>query len=603
MDRLRKFAPFLYPYRIAFIWSFLAATIASILDGFSFALLIPFFRVLFGSSPVATEDPTWLETAISKTVGVFVTGADPQAVLVSVVVLIFAATLVKNLFGYLGAWQSARIQEGIARDLRVALFSHVLTMRPRYLEDQKVGQLISRVLADAATAKQFVTQALTSVLRDGVLVLVYLAVLFSLSWRLTLVTLVLAPTLAAVLGPITKRIRANLRRALDDRGELSALTSEVATGARVVKAFGGEEYENKRFRAAAQRFYTGIVKTQGFSIMASPLSETLGAGIIVLLLAAAGWFATMGAPVRPELFMTFLAVTLRLLGPVKSLSQVPVRAESSLGGAERIFEVLEHQSDDLDEPGTDSFAGLTDSIELKTVSFEYRPGEPALENVSIKFPRSTVTGIVGPSGAGKSTLADMLTRFIEPSSGKILVDGKDLSTFSTSTWRKRIGLVSQETIIFNDTVLTNIAYGEEAPDLERAMQAARAANAHRFIEELPGSYDNMLGERGTRLSGGERQRIALARVLYRDPPLLILDEATSSLDTESERLIQEALEGLFEDRTVVVIAHRLSTIVRADRIVVLEKGQVVEQGTHTELVSAGGLYQQLYSTGEDTGVI
>jgi subfamily B ATP-binding cassette protein MsbA len=603
VSRFRRILPFLVPYRTAFSLGFIAVTIASVLDGFSFALLIPFFRVLFGGEAAPSESVTWIERVVSNTVGASFEGVDQQDVLIVAVVLVFLSTMMKNVFVYLGALQNVRIQEGIARDLRVALFSHILSMRPRFLENRKSGDLLSRMLADAAVAKEFITQALASVLRNGILILVYLVVLFSLSWRLTLVTLVLAPALAGVLGPITRRLRANLKKALEDLGELSALTSEVVGGARVVKAFGAEEFEKTRFRAAAEKCVQRIVSAQRYAILASPLSETMGAGIIVMLLVAAGWLATQGTPVRPELFVTFLAVTLRLLSPVKSLSQVPAQAEISLTAAQRIFEILDVPSDDSDVPGARPFPGLNTCLEFKGVSFEYNAGEPVLTDVSMKVRAGSVVGIVGPSGAGKSTLVDILSRFLEPTGGEILVDGVEVSSYSTSSWRKHFGVVSQETIIFNDSVLTNIAYGEATPDRARAEAAARTANAHLFIERLPEGYDTHLGERGTKLSGGERQRLAIARAIYRDPPLLILDEATSSLDTESERLIQEAFERLFKDRTVLVIAHRLSTIVRADAIVVLDGGRIVEVGKHAELVNSGGLYQQLYSTGEGKGLI
>lgn len=600
MSRFRKILPFLIPYRTAFALSFAASTAASFLDGFSFALLIPFFRVLFGESALPTDDATWLERLGSGTVGSFVASSDPRVLLVAAVAVVFFAILAKNVFGYLGSLQNARIQEGLSRDLRVALFSHILTMRPGYLENERTGQLLSRMLADAEAAKQFITQVVGSVLRDGVLVLVYLVLLVSLSWRLTLITLFLAPALVAVLRPVMSRVRARYREALEDRGELAALTGEVLSGARVVKAFGGEEYERKRFRDVTKKYFDGIIRTQRFAIMASPLSETLGAGVIVLL---SVWFVMTGTPVRPELFVTFVVIVLRLLSPVKSLSQVPVRAELTLSAAERLFDILERPSDDIDQPGSVAFRGLQKCIELKNVSYEYEAGRRVLDDVSVRFPKGSVIGIVGPSGAGKSTLVDLLARFLDPTCGEVLVDGVNIQDFSTSSWRAQIGIVSQETIIFNDSVLTNIAYGEEYPDFKRAREAARAANAHQFIERLPAGYETQLGERGTKLSGGERQRLALARAIYRDPPLLILDEATSSLDSESERLIQEAFERLFQDRTVVVIAHRLSTIVGADTIVVLDRGRIIEQGSHAELVTAGGLYQRLYRSGQKTGLM
>jgi ATP-binding cassette, subfamily B, bacterial MsbA len=600
VGRLKRLLPYLKRHRTALFWSIGAATAASVLDGFSFALLIPFLRVLFGEPPLPSSNSTVLERILDGTVGNLLGGSDPARVLVVAVSLIFLSTLLKNVFSYIGSLISARVEEGLARDLRTKLYSHLLGMHLGYLEKQRAGQLLTRMLADAEQAKHVVVQALASLLQNSVLIAVYLVLLFSLSWQLTVSLFVLVPLLVAVMGPIVRRIRRNFRRALDDRGELTAVMSETLQGMRVVKAFGGEEYEEERFFGAATRYYRGILKTQKFAIMASPLSETLGAGVVLMLSA---WMASSGALLRPELFMAFLAVTIRLLPPVRSLAQFPARIEVCLSASDRIFEVLDVPSRDTDKPGGADFPGIADAITFKNVSFGYLPDVEVLHDISLRIPRGKVIGIVGPSGAGKSTLVDLIPRFIEPISGEILFDGKRSTTFTRDSLRGDIGIVSQETVIFNDTVTTNIAYGETTPDLERVREAARAANAHHFIEKLPDGYGNLLGERGTRLSGGERQRLALARAIYRDPPILILDEATSSLDTESERLVQEAIERLFLNRTVVVIAHRLSTVASADAIVVLDRGRVVEHGTHAELVTAGGLYQQLYATGAAGGVI
>jgi subfamily B ATP-binding cassette protein MsbA len=440
-----------------------------------------------------------------------------------------------------------------------------------------------------------VSAALVSALQHVALIAVYLALLFALSWRLALVTLVLAPAVVLVMRPILGRMRTRIRTALDERGELTAIMSETVEGARVVKAHGAEGYESRRFTAAVERYFRGILKARRLSVLAGPVSETLGAVVFVLLLVAAGAGAGPQG-LRPEVLVAFLAVSLRVLPPVKRLSQFPALAEHALGAAERVFEVIDRAPDEVDPPDAARFPGLERAIVFRDVWVAYEGDDWVLRGVDLTVRRGEVAAVVGPSGAGKSTLVDLLPRFVEPQAGEVLVDGTPITRYSRRSLRRALGIVSQHTVIFNDTVRNNIAYGEQADAGDEAVrEAAKAANAHHFIERLPQGYDTLLGERGMRLSGGERQRIAIARALLRDPPILILDEATSNLDTESEHLVQVAIGRLLQNRTVLVVAHRLSTVARADVIAVLDRGRVVEQGRHGELIRAGGLYQRLVS--------
>src|SRR5213078_4748012 len=409
---------------------------------------------------------------------------------------------------------------------------------------------------------------------------VYLAILVGLSWRLTIVALVLAPVLVLIIRPIVARVRRRSREQADDRGELTSLVSEMVASVRLVRAYIAEAFEVERFQRLADRYRNRVLRAQGASTLTSPVSEIFAGIVIVLII----WWG-MKLALRPELFIAFVALALRLMSPVKAVVQYPAIMAGAVAAADRCFEVLDVPADEGDRPG-ETPASFGDRIEYRGVTFSYDGEAPVL--------RGQVVAIVGPSGAGKTTLVDLLPRFYEPTGGQILMDGVPVTRFTRRSLRALMGIVSQETVLLNDTVYANIAYGRGDFTLEQVRAAAQAANADEFVAQLPQGYDTLLGERGTRLSGGQRQRIAIARALLRDPPLLILDEATSALDTESERLVQEAIDRLMAHRTVLVIAHRLATVRHADLIVVLADGRLVERGTHDVLFAAGGLYRRLY---------
>jgi subfamily B ATP-binding cassette protein MsbA len=592
VGRLARLLGYLRPYRIAFLLGSLAAVAASFFDGFTFTLLIPFLRLLFGAGTAIAEAPTAVESFMQALAGPLLSSGDPKVTLAAVMVLIVTAMLLKNSALYAASYVAVSIQERVARDLRIELYAHIQRLGLGFTQRAKGGQLVATLLSDADQARQGVSTALGSAVRNAALVLIYLSILFALSWRLTLITLLLAPALVLTLRPILLRIRSRIGAAVEARGEMAAIASETVSGSRLVKAYGAESHERGRFGSAAEAHVHHRLRAERLAILASPLSEILGAVVIAVLLLV-GVPAT-ATTMRPELFVTFIAVTLRLLSPVKGIGQFPTLLTVALASAERIFRVLDLSPDDVDAPGEQIFPGLEHEIEFHDVWYGYEPNRWALRGVSVSVRKGEVVAVVGPSGAGKSTLVDLLPRFLDPQRGAVLVDGVELVRYSRSSVRCALGIVSQETMIFNDTVRANIAYGIPGAEEPAVVAVARAANAHEFICHLPLAYDTILGERGTLLSGGERQRIAIARVLLRDPPVLILDEATSALDPESERLVQEAISRLMESRTVFVIAHRFSTVMRADRILVLDGGRIVEAGRHRELVAAGGLYQRLH---------
>lgn len=581
MSGLRRLLAYLEPYRVLLALALVTAAGASLLDGFSFALLIPFLRLLFGMGAALPEAPTVVERVLAALTGSLLEPTDPAAALVAVAVLLLAAILLKNAGVYVSGFLAIAVRERVVRDLRVAVYEHLHQLALPFYGRMPGGQLVARVLSDTERAGHVVSRSLLTGLRNLGLVLVYLAILFALRASLAALILVLAPILALILRPLLRRVRRRARAAADLGGDIAAVVAETAAGARVVKTHAAEEEESHRFRQAADEQVRHVLGAERLAVLASPLSEVLGAVVLVVLLIAGGVGVDRTATgMRPEVFVAFVAVALRLLSPVKAVTQFPALAAEALGALERVFEVLDLPPDDVDPPDAAPFPGVAREIRFEHVWFAYEPDRWVLRDVSFSIAKGEVVAVVGASGAGKSTLVDLVPRLMDPTRGRVLVDGVALTGYARRSIRRALGIVGQETVLFNDTVRANISYGMDDASDAAVEAAARAANAHEFILRLPSGYDTRVGERGTRLSGGERQRIAIARALLRDPPLLILDEATSSLDPEAEQLVQEAIDRLLEDRTVLVVAHRRSTLRRADRVLVLAEGRIRERTVH-----------------------
>ena len=587
----------LRPYTSLFAASIVATVVASVLDGFTFVLLIPFLRTLFGQEALLPAGGSAVQAALARIVGPLLAAGTPLAALRNVVVVLLIALILKNAADYASAYWSVVIQEGVVRDLRLRLFRHLQSLPLDYFQRTKGGQTIARLINDTDQVKTVVSAALASLLKNSVMIVVYLAIMFGLSVRLSLVALVFPLALVVVIRPLIGRLRRRARELAAERGELTSHVAEMVASVKLVRAYVAEAFELERFRRLADRYRKRVLRAQRFSSLTTPVSEVFGGVVIVLVL----WYGTLlalggAAALRPEELITFLVVALRLMSPVKSVANYPAQMTGAVASAERVFEVLDLPPEDRDRPG-ETEARFRDRITYEHVSFAYPEtgdGE-VLQDVDLDVRRGQVVAIVGPSGAGKTTLVDLLPRFYEPTGGRILMDGVPVTRLTRRSLRALMGIVAQETVLLNDTVFANIAYGRDDFTLDQVRAAAQAANADEFIARLPGGYQTVLGERGTRLSGGQRQRIAIARALLRDPPILILDEAMSALDPESERLVQEAIDRLMQHRTVFVIAHRLSTVRHADCIVVLDAGRVVERGNHQALHAADGLYRRLYN--------
>jgi subfamily B ATP-binding cassette protein MsbA len=586
----RRLLAFLRPHRWRMAGTVACNIAAAVLDVFSFTLLIPFLDRLFDQPPRGTP----ISALHERIIGSLLDDANPQAALRNIIIVILAAVALKNLFVWASGQLGAQLQEYVTRDLRNALYSHLQRLPLGFFVRTKTGDILARVLNDTQQTKQVITQAVTQSLQSAAVVVATVATLLTFSWRLTLLALVVAPLLIGLLQPLLRKLRKGHRRLSNQYGEMTAVVQESVSGIRLVKSFGGEGYEETRFREGSGRYARGMVRVTRLSVLAQPITETVGTAIAVTILWVGARMVDSGT-LTGSVLITFLILVMRMLQPLKQLSQVPTTAQQSLAAAERIFEVLDSPTEASVDRGKIATARFERALEFERVSFAYER-DPVLADVSFVAAKGEVVALVGASGAGKTTLVDLIPRFYEPTSGRILLDGVDTREIVLPALRSLIGIVSQDTVLFNDTVRNNLAYGSSSKYTHEQIEAAaRAANAHAFITDLPNGYETVLGERGTRLSGGQRQRLSIARALLVDPPILILDEATSALDTESERLVQEAIDRLLEGRTVFVIAHRLSTVAHADQILVLDRGRVVEHGTHTSLLARRGHYHRLHA--------
>lgn len=585
---------YLRPYAGVFALSLASMIVYAGLDAFSFTLLKPFLNILQGVSPDIPEEVGTIDRVLDRTVGSLIEGQPPMEALRNVVLLLFGVYFVKNVALYVQQLCIAVLEGRVTRDLRNDVYSRLIGLGFPYFQRTRAGQIISRATVDVDHVRTLVTANLARAISSVIQVVFFLGFLLLISWKLTLIALLFLPPMIGLWARFRQRLKVGVVRVLDAVGDVASQLQETVSGIRLVKASGAERWEEARFRRLTQGHYVALVRNERWRQFFPPATEMVIATAVLGLLWFGSYLVLEEQTLDAAGFLVCLALAMKLMAPAKFLGQFPSTVQPGLAAAERIFEILDTPQEIYDLPDARSLTGFREAIRFESVGFAYHPGEPVLTDLNFEIRPGQVIALVGPSGGGKSTLADLLPRFHDPVEGRVTLDGQDIRGVKLGDLRGLMGIVTQETILFHDTIRANIAYGIDQPDEAAVIAAARAANAHDFILELPEGYDTVVGERGVRLSGGQRQRLAIARALFRNPPILILDEATSALDTESEQLVQTAIDELMRDRTVLVIAHRLSTVRNADQILVIERGRIVERGTHAELIGLGGTYERLY---------
>jgi len=611
VDTYFRILRYVKPYWKHLTLSIVCTILYALLNGLSIYLTIPLLDALFNENKAVSKTeqtvtsvqnikkPTIIEDgmeAISKKAKEFIFSGTTKDILLKISILVLLAFLGKNFFGFMQSYYLAFVEQGVVKDIRDAVYVHLHNLPMSFFKNEKTGHLISRITNDVNIIQNSVSTVFLNMIREPITIVVFLGMAVSISWKLTVFALLVLPFSLIIIGYIGLHLRKHSAIIQEKMADITTILHETISGVKIVKAFGKEQYENKKFKTETLNYFKLVIRLTRIRNAASPLTEFLSVVVGAVIIYYGGILVLEDKVLAASEFLGFLFAIFQLMPPIKELSGVNNRIQESSAAGDRVFEIMdiEPQIKDIAKPLR--LQDFSSNIKFDNVSFHYDDSdELVLKDISFEVKKGEVIALVGSSGGGKTTLVDLIPRFYDPSAGGIYIDDKNIKDIKLSDLRDLMGIVTQETVLFNESVKSNIAYGMEQINEEELLKASKAVNAHSFIEELPNGYNTIIGERGTKLSGGQRQRISIARALLKNPPIMILDEATSALDNESEALVQEAIEHLMKERTTFVIAHRLSTIRNADKIIVIDDGKIVQAGKHDLLLQdENGIYKKLY---------
>ncbi len=596
--KLLQFGRPLEKYAIPY---FFYTLLYSFFNVFTMVLVAPVLKLLFESSdalPVITELPpfalstAWIEDAIIFLLcKIYGASYELTSVVVAVSIALIFSALFSNLFRYLGQYTVENLRINSIRKMRNVMYDKVMSLNVGYFSNEKKGDIISKFSSDAQVVQSTISSTMHVAFREPFLIVMYLVWMIAMSWKLTIFAVVFLPLVAFVIGNIVRRLRKSAKAAQNQLGEMVSQLDESLSGIKIIKSYNAEEYSKGKYRGMNNVFARISRSMARRQQLASPISEFLGIAAVAIMLVY-GATLVFGGEMAGSDFIVFVGIFSQLTRPVRAFADAFGVINQGIAAGERIFGLLDTPAEVVDRPGAVPLKNFREGIEFRDVQFRYEDRE-IIKGVGFKVKKGETVALVGPSGGGKSTLSDLVPRFYDPQHGAVLIDGHDVRDYTMESIRARLGMVAQETVLFNDTIEDNIRLGVPDASHEDVVRAAKIANAHDFIMETEQGYATNIGDRGVKLSGGQRQRLSIARAVLKNPDILILDEATSALDTESEKLVQAALDHLLKGRTSIVIAHRLSTVQNADRIIVIDAGCVVEEGTHDALMKKGGLYSRL----------
>lgn len=581
---------------------FFFAALHAVFNTFNYAMIVPILNTMFDKNYIfvpVTEMPKlsfdgatlqlWLNYAYTH---IFGNTWDIANVLMLLAVVLIAMNLLSNLFRYLGGYTVEKMRVDTVQRMRNAMFDSVIGKDVGYFSGQRKGDIMSRITSDVGVVQYCVTNTLQVLFREPFLIIGYIVLMVNISWQLTVFSVLFLPMVGLIIGNIVKKLRYPASQSQQRMGDMVSVLDESLGGIKVVKTYTATEYIKEKFHALNESLSETLLWMARRQQLASPMSEFLGITAVAIILIFGGSLVVNDS-LSAAGFIAFIAAFSQITRPVRAFIDQFASINQGVASGERLFEVLDSENDIKDAPDAKEFEGLKEKIEFRNVRFSYDESREIIHGVSFEVRKGETVALVGPSGGGKSTLSELMERFYDANEGDILFDGVSIRDYKQESLRSAMSLVSQDTVLFNDTIKSNIALGRRGATDEEIIEACKVANAHNFIMESPEGYDTNIGDRGAKLSGGQRQRLSIARAVLKNPDLLILDEATSALDTESEKLVQDALTKVLKGRTSVVIAHRLSTIMNADRIFVIDEGRIVEQGKHDELLAKGGVYAKL----------